>query len=59
MRFLADEIEGHMPEDGEVVGAAAEAISGIVFVHDDVEAPVEGVLDRPMGAGDLTEAVGR
>ena len=46
-------------EDGEVVGAIIQAISGIVFVHDDVEAPVQGVLDRPMRAGDMAEPLGR
>ena len=35
------------------------AISGIVFVHDDVEAPVQGVLDRPVRAGDMAETLGR
>ena len=30
-----------------------------VLVHDDVEAPVQGVLDRPMRAGDLAEPLGR
>ena len=48
-----------MAEDGEVVGAAVEAIAGVVLVHDDVEAPVQGVLDRPMRAGDLAEPLGR
>ena len=58
-RLLADEIEGHVAEDGEVVGAVVEAIAGVVLVHDDVEAPVQGVLDRPMRAGDLAEPLGR
>jgi hypothetical protein len=44
-QLLPDEIEGHVAEDGEVVGAIIQAISGIVFVHNDVEAPVQAVLD--------------
>jgi hypothetical protein len=48
-RLLADEIEGHVAEDGEVVGAVVEAIAGVVLVQDDVEAPVQGVVSRPEG----------
>src|SRR4051794_20774218 len=58
-RLLANEIEGHVTEDSEVVGAIIQAISGIVFVHDDVEAPVQAVFDRPVRAGDMAEALGR
>src|SRR3954454_15145048 len=57
--LLADEIEGHVAEDGEVVGTVIQAVSGIVFVHDDVEAPVQAVLDRPVRAGGVAEALGR
>ncbi len=39
-----------MPEDGEVFGAVFLAVTGLILVHDDVEAPMQAVLHAPMGA---------
>jgi hypothetical protein len=47
---LAHDVEGHMASHSEVVGTVVQAISGLIFVHDDVEAPVQAVLNAPMGA---------
>src|SRR5215210_5550293 len=35
--FLRQEIKGHMAQDGEVMWALIEAISGIVLIHNHVQ----------------------
>src|ERR1700730_10624523 len=55
---LADQIVGDMPERSEggggVLGSSPTFVSAEGHVHD----PVEGVLDRPMVAGDRAELMG-
>jgi hypothetical protein len=36
-----------MPQDGEIVGAIVEPVSGLILVHGHVEHPMERVLDGP------------
>src|SRR5512134_2496687 len=49
--FCADDVEGDVAEDGEVLWAVVLAVAGIVLVHGDIEHPMEGVFNSPMGAG--------
>src|SRR5207244_2227101 len=55
---LAHDIESQMAQDGEIVGAVVQAVAGLIFIHDDVEAPVQPVLDAPMRAYDSVAARG-
>ena len=57
--FSANEIEGEVAQDGEVLRAAIEAVSRLILVHDDIEGPVEAVLDAPVGADDRAKALDR
>src|SRR3954471_24162310 len=43
-----EDVEGEASDDGEVFRGVVLARSGVVFVEDDVEGPVQVVLDRPM-----------
>ncbi len=47
-----------MAQDGQVLWAVSQAGAVLVFVHDDIEPPVQLVLDPPMRPGDLVQAVG-
>ena len=48
-----------MAKDGEVLRSIVLASSVSVFVHLDIEAPVQPVFHAPMSPGDGIEAVGR
>ena len=43
-----EDVEGEASDDGEVFRGVVLARAGVVFVEDDVEGPVQVVLDRPM-----------
>ncbi len=47
-----------MAQDGKVVGAVPRARSVLISFHHDVETPTEAVLDTPVRAGDLVQAIG-
>ena len=49
--------EGHVAEDGEVVGTIVEAISGAVLVDDDVE-DQSGSSRTPNVSGNIAEPLG-
>src|SRR5262249_10135855 len=55
---LSHDIESHVAQDGEIVGSIVEAISGLILVHNDVEAPMEPIFDAPMGTHYIREALG-
>src|SRR3546814_20182200 len=55
---MADEVQGHVFDDGHVLGPAPGAQTGEVVVEDDVEHPVQPVLDAPMGTHGGGEGVG-
>src|ERR1700730_1621264 len=55
---LADQIVGDMPERSEVGGGVLGANATFVIAEGHVHDPVEGVLDRPMVAGDGAELRG-
>ena len=53
---LAQEVEGHVAQGGQMVGGVAGAHAALVLAQGDVEHPVEGVFDAPVaadGAGQL------
>src|SRR5579883_912256 len=49
-RSGAEQVDGEMPQDGEVLGGVADADSALVFVECHVEYPVKSILDAPMAA---------
>src|SRR5215831_17107019 len=55
---LSHDVESHVAQDGEIVGSVVEAISGLILIHNDVEAPMESIFDAPMGTHDIGEALG-
>src|SRR3546814_5806626 len=55
---MADEVQGHVFDDGHVVGPVPGAQTGEVVVEDDVVHPVQPVLDAPMGTHGGGEGVG-
>src|SRR5437773_12582750 len=55
-RMRAESIECQLAQNGEVLRSVVLAVAGAVLVEDDVEDPVQLVLDTPMGAGDCQHA---
>ena len=51
------QVQGHMAQNREVIGAVVAAASDLVFVHHDIQDPMQAVLDAPMRAGDLAQAL--
>ena len=47
---MTDEVHGHVFDDGHVLGAVTGSQSGEIIVEDDVENPMQAILDPPMGA---------
>ena len=47
---LAEEVEGHVAQGGEVGGGVAGAHAAFIFAQGDIEHPVEGVFDAPVAA---------
>lgn len=52
------QVEGGLAQDGEVLGPVAEDGAGLVLAEGDVEAPMQVVLDAPVGAHDAAQALG-
>ena len=57
-RCSPDEIDGHVLDDGHVLGSVAGAESRLVVTKDHVEHPVQSVLDPPVGADGAGEGGG-
>ena len=55
----AYDIEGETAEHGEVLRGVVLAASGLVLVEDDIEGPMQGVLDAPVLAHDGEKLGGR
>src|SRR5688572_31687038 len=55
----SQEVESDLSQQGDVLRPVVFAISGTVLVEDDVEHPVELVLDGPMGSHDMEQLAGR
>ena len=54
----ADEVHGHVPDDGHVLRSVSGAQPCEVVVEDDVEHPVKSVFDTPVGAHGEGENLG-
>src|SRR3954470_15007179 len=54
-RGLSHEVQGHVSDDGHVLGAIAGAQASEVVVEDHVHDPVQAVLNAPMGANRTSE----
>src|SRR4051794_41748921 len=54
-RGLSHEVQGHVSDDGHVLGAVAGAQASEVVVEDHVHDPVQAVLNAPMGANRTSE----
>src|SRR3546814_12534778 len=52
----SEEVEGQVPEDGEVFRSVVGAVAGGVLVEGHVEHPMAAVLDGPVGADGAGEA---
>ncbi|MBI2757034.1 MAG: hypothetical protein K2Q09_10695 [Phycisphaerales bacterium] len=55
----AEGVEGGPAQRGHVLDAAPGAQAGGVLVEGHIQAPVDLVLDAPVGADDLGQAVGQ
>jgi hypothetical protein len=55
----AQEVEGELAQDGEVLGALVPAVAGAVLIEAGVEHPVQRVPDGPVGAHGTGERLGR
>jgi hypothetical protein len=58
VRVGPEEIEGKLSQEGEVFGSIVLAVSGAILVEDDVEHPMEAILDRPVRPGDMEQLLG-
>ena len=56
--FRPREVQGHWPHNGEVFRPLLFAVSRAVFVHGDIQHPVQAVLNGPMSAGHSKETLG-
>ena len=57
--IVASHFAYEVSEDGEVLRSVAEAVSGLVLVHIDVELPMQGVFDIPAAEYDVEKTLGR
>src|SRR5271166_5437246 len=57
--FLLNDVQRHMSQDRKIVRTVTYACPNLVFVHDDIQTPVQPVLHPPMRAHDFIEAVRR
>ena len=55
---LADEVHGHVLDDGHVFGSVAGSEAGEIVVEDDIQDPVQSVLDVPVAAHGAGEGLG-
>ena len=56
--FRPRQVEGHSPHNGEVFRPLFFTFSRAVFVHGDIQHPVQAVLNGPMGVGYSKETLG-
>jgi len=54
--FFLHDIQCHVAQHREVVWAVAQSVPVLVFIHHDIEPPVQPVFDPPVLADDLVEA---
>ena len=56
---LLHDVDGHVAENGDIVGTVSQMAAVLILVHDDIEPPVQAMFDAPMRADDFVEAFGR
>ncbi len=56
---LLHDVQGHVAQNGEIVGTVSQAAPVLILVHDDVEAPMQAIFDAPVRADDIVESFGR
>src|SRR5258708_14131718 len=59
IRVCSQDVDGDAAQDGKILWPIILAGSGIVFVEDDVERPVQLIFDAPMRPPDFEHAFGR
>src|SRR5690242_21596537 len=55
----SENVEGQLSQNREVLRSMVLAVSGAILVEDNVENPMELVLDRPVGADHIEKPCGR
>ena len=53
-----EQMKGAMAQDGEVFRRVIQADSGSLFSQGQVEGPMKGIFDSPLGSGRLEHAFG-
>ena len=48
-----------MAQHGEILRSIVHTVSGPIFLHDNIKAPVEAIFHTPVRPGDRIEALGR
>ncbi len=48
---MFDNVEGHLSQDGHIVGRVTDADASVIFSEDDIQDPMETVFNGPMKAG--------
>src|SRR5208283_347801 len=56
--IFSHDVQGHVAENGEIVGTVSQTAPVLILVHDDIEPPVQPIFDAPMRANDFVEAFG-
>lgn len=54
-----EDVDGNPPDGGVVLGRVILASATGILVEQDVEHPMEAVLDAPVGSHDVEECLGR
>ena len=57
-RVKADEVQGDVPEHGEVMGGMSGTGAHLIVGEDNIHAPVQAVFDTPVIADCPQEAIG-
>jgi hypothetical protein len=55
---LLEKVKGVPPQTGKILGGVFRSGGAVIFEQDDVECPVQAVLDAPMPANSLAESFG-
>jgi hypothetical protein len=53
-----EKVEGNMAQDGEVFGAVPGSEAGVVFPKRDIQRPMEGIFNGPVGARGVQQELG-
>jgi dihydroxy-acid dehydratase len=50
--ILAHDVESHVAQHGEILRSIVHTVSGPIFLHDDIKAPMEAICHTPVRPGD-------